>query len=392
MTREFTTRLVTDGQEFASCRERWNELAGARVFHRWEWMFHWWQAFGLASHRQLAIVIVLDEAGRWAGIAPWYRSRSATRGRIIRQLASGEACSDFTSIAIRPGLEEPVTAALAKVIVGRSEHRLFRDVDLFELEGHLIDDPGMTSLHRYLAEERVRILEEEFCGTWRMRLAGTWEEFEAGIGRSFRRKTRKATDRLRSADITTAVANRRESLDSVWPIFVELHQKRRNGLGEAGCFADRRFEDFLRHATISLAEAGCARINMAWYNGSPFATNLEFVAGHDVYMYQTGLEPDLANLEPGHLIFALTIQKSIERGFRHFDFLRGDEPYKARWRATRVPLMRMRIVPDRLKARLRSGLWTAGRNFRDWTREKRIIPERAIDPAADGSPSQAGAP
>ena len=34
------------------------------------------------------------------------------------------------------------------------------------------------------------------------------------------------------------------------------------------------------------------------------------------------------------------------RGYRAYDFLRGDEPYKADWRAQPCPVEEIRIVPE----------------------------------------------
>ena len=103
MTRPlFTTRLITTEDEFAASRENWNALAGDRMFHRWEWMYSWWQSY--RSTGELVIAVVMDQNNRWVGIAPWFKSSSAGRGQVVRTLASGLACSDYTSVAVRSGV------------------------------------------------------------------------------------------------------------------------------------------------------------------------------------------------------------------------------------------------------------------------------------------------
>lgn len=380
MSNGLKIRLITSTEEFAACRSEWNELAGKRLFHRWEWMFHWWKNFGAGL--QLALVVVTDATGQWMGIAPWYKSFSATRGRVVRQLATGSACSDYASVATRPGSEVSVATVLADLIGNPSQHKLFRDVDLFELEGHTENDPVMVALAEQLGRSGASVSIEEISATWKAELPDSWPEFENRISKSFRRKTKKATARLAMQDVAATVAATREEMKSAWPIFVDLHQRRRNSLGEPGCFADSRFERFLYQATLALAETGHAHINMTWLKNRPMVTNLEFACGRDVYMYQTGLDPEHAGFEPGHLIFTWAIKNAIERGCHSFDFLRGDEPYKARWNAVRIPLMRTRIVPNRITSRLRNGLWNAGRSVRDWTRAK---PTVAIEPDSDSN-------
>ena len=371
MSNGLKIRLISNAEEFAACRLEWNELAGKRLFHRWEWMFHWWQNFGSGS--QLAIVVVTDATDQWIGIAPWYKSFSATRGRVIRQLATGSACSDYASVATREGFEIAVATVLADLVANPSQHKHFRDVDLFELEGHTENDPVMIALAEQLGKSGANVSIDEISATWKAELTDSWPEFENRISKSFRRKTKKATARLAMEDVVASVATTREEMETAWPVFVDLHQKRRQSLGEPGCFADCRFERFLHQATLALSETGHAHINMTWLKNRPMVTNLEFTSGSDVYMYQAGLDPELAGFEPGHLIFTWAIKNAIERGCQSFDFLRGDEPYKARWNAVRIPLMRTRIVPNRITSRLRNGLWNAGRSVRDWTRAKPVV-------------------
>ncbi len=359
------TRLITEFDEFRGCRQRWNELAGDRVFHRWEWMFSWWEQY--CSGGELAIVVFEDDRGHWVGIAPWYKSTSPARGRVIQTLASGSACSDYVSLAIRPGFTAPVIVALGRLMLGRDVHELFADVDLFEIEGHLATDPAIQLLHEAAACRNASVVMHEIGGTWRSALPADWHEYEATLHRSFRRKTRKAEKRLANAEFSGEVFLTPKQLQRAWPIFADLHQMRRQSLGQPGCFADPHFERFLQTASLRLAESAHSQINLVHYKGRPITANLEFIAGDSVFMYQTGMDPEYLSLEPGHINFTWAIQASIERGFRWFDFLRGDEVYKSRWKATRAPLWRTRIVPDRWMPRVRSSLWNAGRQFRDWT-------------------------
>jgi hypothetical protein len=48
------------------------------------------------------------------------------------------------------------------------------------------------------------------------------------------------------------------------------------------------------------------------------------------------------------------------------DFLRGDEPYKAHFRALPRPSLALRVVPNRSMSRLRNNLWLAGRSMKHW--------------------------
>ena len=82
-----------------------------------------------------------------------------------------------------------------------------------------------------------------------------------------------------------------------------------------------------------------------------------------------GMEPDAAACSPGRLAHLATIQRAIRQGHRALDLLRGDEPYKAHWRARPHPMVRLRVVPARVGPQLRHGLWAAGRHMKEWIKK-----------------------
>jgi CelD/BcsL family acetyltransferase involved in cellulose biosynthesis len=359
-------RLITSESEFAGCRESWNAVAGDNVFCRHEWMHNWWRSFRVEGRDQLVIVVLTDSDGRWVGFAPWYLTRSMRRGYRIRQLASGSACSDYASLAAVAGREEEVGRCLANTIDRADLLPSFPAFDLLEIEAFTRDDAIVGAFLDRLAATDILVNTQEFAGTWRSELGTSWREYENRLHKSFRRKTRKAASRLLEPAYSAQVCTTPSGIEQHWQTFVQLHQRRRESLGEPGCFADPRFEQFLRRATTELAATGRSQINLFHLDGKPLAANLEFAAGDAVFMYQTGFDPDLIRLEPGHITFTWALGRAIERGFRWFDFLRGDEPYKSRWKSSRVPLYRSHIVPDRRAARLRYGVWSAGRHMRGW--------------------------
>ena len=95
-------------------------------------------------------------------------------------------------------------------------------------------------------------------------------------------------------------------------------------------------------------------------DGRPVALEYHLTGGGVLYAYQAGVDPEAMEFQPGKLLNLATIRRAIEQGYRAFDFLRGDEPYKAHFRAAPRPSLELRIVPNRPSARLRHNLWLAG--------------------------------
>lgn len=363
-------RTITTARSFRQSREAWNDLAGDRVFYRWEWLYAWWQALGRG---RLAIVVVCDHRGRWLGLAPWYRTRSLTRGPLVRLLGDGVACTDYNGILARPGFESRVARRLAGIMTGggAADTGLFSGTERFEFEGHAGDQPALEALFGCWSGNGMRSRCEEFSATWKTALPGDWSELEASLGKSFRRKARHAARRLQDPQAVAITCATPAELDRHWDTFVRLHQRRRQSLGEAGCFHDSRFERFLRNACQGLAAAGKVRLHMLFWRDQPVGTSLQLIDGDTAQMYQSGFDPQYRNLEPGHLTFTWALQSAIREGLAWYDFLRGDEMYKSRWKATRFPLYRTRLIPDRGSARWREPLEVLGGRVRRWTRSAR---------------------
>ena len=85
-------------------------------------------------------------------------------------------------------------------------------------------------------------------------------------------------------------------------------------------------------------------------------------------MYQSGTDSSRMKLEPGYQMAVAAMQKSKENGYEHFDFLRGDEPYKSRWQTKRVDILRSRFVPRKLGARLKHNVWLTGQVIKNYLR------------------------
>jgi CelD/BcsL family acetyltransferase involved in cellulose biosynthesis len=73
--------------------------------------------------------------------------------------------------------------------------------------------------------------------------------------------------------------------------------------------------------------------------------------------------------EPGRLSTILCLRRAIEEGHQRFDFLRGDEPYKAHWRAEPRTTYDYRVVPNRRLARLRGRVLNLTGSLTDWVRQ-----------------------
>ena len=72
---------------------------------------------------------------------------------------------------------------------------------------------------------------------------------------------------------------------------------------------------------------------------------------------------------PSGLLSQRDLRWAIENGFRAFDFLRGNEAYKASWRAQAIPLVQVRIVGKQPSAKVRYATWRGAQKVKGWARQ-----------------------
>ena len=113
------------------------------------------------------------------------------------------------------------------------------------------------------------------------------------------------------------------------------------------------------------------QLNLSWLelDGRPVAAEYQICGQNQVvYAYQSGMHPSVLQDEPGRLITIASLKDAIAAGRLAYDFLRGNEAYKAHWRATPHATQDVRVIPNKGAARWRHNLWMAGDNVKNWIR------------------------
>ncbi len=345
--------------------DEWNALAGDAPFRSHEWLVTWWRHFGV-GRRELFVVTLRDPQQRLIGLAPWYLDRLPRRGRVIRFLGSDAACSEYLTVLCAQGYERAVPTQLALWLTGSVAH----DWDLLEFTSVPQNDAALRLLVSRLAGAGHQTHERSGASCWRSELPADWETFLANLSSRRRQKTRTLLRRsIDDGRIQLGMVTNSAELDRVFPQLVDLHQRRRHSLGQEGCFASRQFTDFQLDVSHRLLLS--RRLRMLWLEmaGRTIAVQYGLVGGGTVYYYQGGIDPDAADEQPGSLCVIASLRKAIEEGYRVFDFLRGDEAYKASWNTLPVPLVELRVAGRGPVARLRHLGWRVMQKLRDHGRQ-----------------------
>ncbi len=381
----------------------WDRLAHAVPFRSWAWLSTWWRhyAVGTDPRRQprLFVLGVFDHASHLVAIAPWYLQPTASQGCSLRFLGSGQVCSDYLTVLCERSREDEVAATLAEWLCHAGTARGNPSTpdecnrwDLFHCTGVDHQDPMVGTLLDHMAQHGCTVHRRPGPNCWRIELPTGWDEYLARLSSSHRRQLRRAERLfLHTGRAVFHSVQQHTQLADAQQILVDLHQRRRQQLHEPGCFSSKLFEAFHRDVMPQLLSAGQLQLHWLDFDGHPAAVEYHLVGGGVVYAYQCGIAPDLSKVSPGEVIHLLTVRNAIQSGYRAYDFLRGDEPYKAHWRACPRPSLDVRVVPPRTSAQLRLGVWRAGSRAKQWLKTGlRLVTssheERPSHPCPDSQP------
>jgi CelD/BcsL family acetyltransferase involved in cellulose biosynthesis len=360
---------LSSAAQLAPLTGAWNELARGVPFRRFEWLESWWRAYGQHSEKELCVLSAVDETGELVGLAPWYVARSAGERSTIRFLGSGEVCSDYLSVLCRPGREDEVTHSLAKWLCAASNDAAVDRPrwELLELGGADEHDLVVRSLLVHLAERGNLVHRRNRPSCWRVQLPGDWDGYLAMLSKSHRKQLRRLErNYFASGRARLHTVENEQQMQFGLETLIRLHQQRWKSLGQRGCFASARFVNFHAETARRLLAAGNLRLVWLEVDGRAVAAEYQVLGNGVVYAYQSGIEPTALEHEPGRLIMLATLRLAIAEGRHALDFLRGDESYKAHWRAHPRPTQEIRVVADNPTARLRHNLWLAGDNVKAW--------------------------
>ena len=358
----------TSFEQLAPLRSAWTELAAGIPFRDWPWLESWWAAYGescAGASRELCVVAVTTEEDELVGLAPWYIERSRSRGAVLRFLGSGEVCSDYLSVLARPHHQIEVAAALANWLApqaaGGTTAEAPQTWDLLDLGLVPHHDATIERLSQELRVRGASVYKRPSVSCWRLALPPSWENYLGQLSKSHRKQIRQLDKRyFKSGAATFHEVTSAAQLDAGLEILENLHQRRRQSLGEKGCFRSATFTAFINRASATLLARGELRLCWVEIGGRPAAVEYQLLSKNAVFAYQAGVDPEQLEHEPGRLITIATLKRTIAEGRQVMDFLRGDEPYKAHWRAEPTPTQELRVIAPTSSARLRHRAWVAG--------------------------------
>ncbi len=303
-------------EELARLQPEWVQLLEQQPepvpFQHPAWQRVWLQEF--QDGRDLLLLSVRD-GETLVGVAPLIRD-----GDRISFVGHYSIC-DYMDFVIAPDQGRDVFDAILTELKDEAWSQL-------DLRGIRAGSTTLTELTAVAASAGLRVEQEEEAVAPRVDLPDDWEEYVSSLAKKNRHELRRKLRNLQAeGDLHLQTYTSPEDVEVHLPILLRFMVDSRQ---DKASFMSEQMGLFFHKATQALAEEDLIKLYELELDGKPVASVLCFDQGGQLYLYNSGYDPEYAQMSVGIASKALCLQAAIEEGKHCIDFLRGDEDYKYR--------------------------------------------------------------
>ena len=348
--------------EFNDFETWWNRLLARSLdnhpFLTYEWLTSWWKHFGKGKELKF---FTAESQGAVSLVVPVMYSKAKVFGsRRCKVELAATRDSDYQGFLVTNFQE--AARSVNQLIESVMEDSNDADCIVF---GRIPEDSFTARLFEEINEEGLRVSRSATKPCHYVTLPSNYEIYSQALGSNMRRNL-KIWERQALKDYRVEFVKYDEigTIEEAMKNFFELHQKSQIAKGNCGVFSENAYRSFHTEVAKAFAEKGWLGLFFLTFNDKPVSAVYSYEYNGKLYAYLCGFDPEYARYRPGHLAFKNLIKYGIDKRLKELDFLRGDEEYKSRWRATVRNNFDFRIPKRGLKSK-----------FYNWTTNSRTLPQ-----------------
>lgn len=284
-----------------------------------EWLITWWEHFGSGD---LRVMVFRGQDARIVGVMPLFLHE--WNGR--RQLTLiGSGVTDYIDPLFEPEYTRQIVDRLAQELNSST------DWDICDWQDLSVNTP-LASLGAAVEDTPCSFIAIE----------RPFDEYLSSLPKDLKRNLRRYKEKAEAAaPVTFEIAETAD--ESLISALIELHRVRWEDAGQSGTIEANGAETFLREAASVFASRGWLRIFAVRFGSRVTAVLLAFCYSGNIFPYLSAFDPRNQSFGFGRELLLQSIRYAHERGYRHWNFLRGVEPFKFSWGAVRVEKRRVII-------------------------------------------------
>jgi len=316
--------------QLSALRPAWDELLlqypQATTFSTCEWLASWWQSFG--QHRQLLFLALFD-ATSLIGLAPLSISTERfgpSSLRVLRMMGDGSNDSDNLDFPVRPGFE--ITFVESLIAYLKKEKQKWDVALLNTLPANTCVG---TSLAKSLTSTWWTFFEySSQCSA--VTLPDSWDLYLQMLASEDRKNLARYTRRLKGRySVRICRCTQEDELPAYLDALFRLHQARWQASGEPGSFSSQARREFYQLLSLRLLKRDCLELWALELNGELAAVQFAFRHRDKVFQLQEGYDTQRTPDRLGFVLRGAVLERLISENVRVYDFLGGEDSYKARW-------------------------------------------------------------
>jgi CelD/BcsL family acetyltransferase involved in cellulose biosynthesis len=287
------------------------------------WLTTWWQHY--QAGREL-LLLAVRQGDNTVGFAP-LMLEPIPGGRAVLFLGSG--LSDYADVLVDESQAERRTVVFA-VLDYLAEH--FRNA-LFDLQEIPEHSPTLDLINAWARERGITAatVAQDVCPI--IALPEEPELYHKQLRKSFLADIRRGDRRLRERG-EVVIVDHLQPPQGDWTDLrdqmSELQSQRMRTKGEVPMWHGP-VGAFVKDVLQSADAAGKLRLTGLYLDGKLIAYELCFLHRTTIYAWSRAFDEEHRNTGPGKIALLHLLEQGITQGYRVFDLLRGEEPYKALW-------------------------------------------------------------
>ncbi|RAG85189.1 glycosyl transferase family 1 [Streptacidiphilus pinicola] len=314
---QYETVVLRDERALDALAGEWDDLQerspGATPFQSHAWLASWWHSYGRPGRLRL---VTVRRDGRLIALAPLYRD-----GAVLRPL--GAEITDFHDVLLDREFADEAARRLAAALAAELRGPFAR-LDLPEVRA----DAAVHVLHTHWPRTARRLpasLVQHLPGV-------PMEELLIRLPGRTAQRTRVKLRKLAAAGIDVRLVPPWEAPEAV-DRMLALHALQWRDRGATPEHMRGRFASHLRAAATGMAATDRAQLREYRLDGRLIACDLMLQSTGMVALYVYGVHPEARErLDIAGMLFGESLAHAVSTGRHELSLLRGNEPYKQRWR------------------------------------------------------------
>ena len=319
-------KIYSNQEAIDNLAEEWSSLEPNScwaIYSRRGWFMAWWKTFG---HRARLIIVTARANGKLVGILPICQRRTDKHGlffHIAEPLSGAQA--DYQCPIVKSGWEEVALPAMFEKVwdaIGHSGTFIWPNLP--------IENAAVSTIRDLIKRNNLLSIErKEVCP--RFVFEKDYNSMEKLWSQNHRTDVRRRRRRLNEKGMVRLwVATTKDEIKQILPEFFQVHDSKWHSQGLPGKFDSPLIQRYHYNMVDYLWDKGL-HFSTLKCNGKHISYHFGFLSGGWLLWYKPTYRIEYQNFSPSKVHVSYLIEEGIKAGWKGFDFLLGDEPYKNKW-------------------------------------------------------------